>query len=52
MATVLELEGVSKAFGSLVVIADFDLAIEEDFVEEIYKNVAANAKSIFATKTW
>ena len=29
MATVLELQGVSKAFGSLVVIADLDLVIEE-----------------------
>jgi branched-chain amino acid transport system ATP-binding protein len=29
VATVLELEGVTKAFGSLVVIADLDLAIEE-----------------------
>jgi branched-chain amino acid transport system ATP-binding protein len=29
VATVLELEAVTKAFGSLVVIADLDLAIEE-----------------------
>jgi branched-chain amino acid transport system ATP-binding protein len=29
VATVLELEGVNKAFGSLVVIADLDFAIEE-----------------------
>jgi branched-chain amino acid transport system ATP-binding protein len=29
VATVLELEGVSKSFGELVVIADFDLAVGE-----------------------
>ncbi|MEN3279732.1 MAG: branched-chain amino acid transport system ATP-binding protein [Solirubrobacteraceae bacterium] len=29
MATVLELEGVSKAFGELVVIADLDLVVDE-----------------------